>query len=72
MKKSQEGVSMPKISVKIELRIGDAVHLLTMDELRELRKMLDALGVVPTLAPVSPYPSIFRDGPLTDPYKVTC
>ena len=35
------------ISVKIELTIGETVHHLTMDELRELRKVIDGLVAAP-------------------------
>ena len=38
------------ISVKIELTIGETVHHLTMDELRELRKVIDGLVSAPVKA----------------------
>jgi len=79
MNELQEMASMAKISVKIELRIGDAVHLLTMGELRELKKVVDGLvhnpgeGASPYLdkwkdskpaTPIYPYPQYPTTPPL--------
>jgi len=81
-------IDMTNISVKIELKIGEAVHLLTMEELRELRKVIDELASAPSALPAYPtyptYPTLFKDAPfkpywsdgtgdvIPDPWKVIC